>query len=84
MAQCKLAGVGTAAAVARQQPVDHRGLSAEAREHGQVEIPGDARLAPMLQRDAANEAKGPSAVQEKPLEGLRLVEQLDHRVSCWK
>ena len=84
MPQGELTGIRAAAAIVSQEAVHHRSLTAEAREHGQVKIAGDARLAPVLQRDAGGEAERPPAARENLLEGVGLAKQLDHRTSCWK
>jgi hypothetical protein len=82
--QGELAGIRAAATIVSQEAVHHRSLTAEAREHGQVKIACDARLAPVLQRDAADEAEPPPAAHESLLEGVGLAKQLDHRASLRK
>lgn len=70
--------IGHAALERREQLVDVPGLVAEARDEGALNVEGESRLAPALDRQAADETKAPGAGLEELLEVERRGEERVH------
>jgi len=70
--------IGDAALERREQLVDVPGLLAEARDDGAINVEGESRLAPALDREAADEAEAPGAGFEELLEAERRGEKRVH------
>src|ERR1043166_10139936 len=62
----------------RSENVNESFLLPETGEEREVGVHREARLAPALQSDAADEAREPIPVLTEILEPLRLLNQLDH------
>ena len=63
--------------------LDVAGFAAELGQDGDIHIRGEARLAPALERDVADEAEPPSSI---PAEGLDVIRQEEQvlRSSTWR
>lgn len=71
MLQREFPGVRDPAFEVPEQRIDEGLFASESGQQRQVDIDGQARFAPALQRDSANEAVAPVLALADPLEGLR-------------
>ena len=63
--------------------LDVGSFAAEPGQDGEIYVRGEARLAPALERDAADEAEPPSAIPAEGLDVIRQAEQVLHS-STWR
>ena len=80
----ELRGAGVARGVVREQGFDERSFVAKAGEQRQVDVARDARLAPSLHRNPANETRSPAVLIAETLKFDGRLKNGDHRRSFAK